>query len=122
MVKTVWEGIVEVFDLHGHPKANIAYAWSHATDDPDKPTRHVTVRPVPPGSIPGNRSQSSYIAESKKPCAQQKKPKKAGRPPLPKGSAKVGTLRIGLLLTSCAQSRRPPRRKSRRFRSGYGAH
>jgi hypothetical protein len=24
--KTVWEGIVEVFELHGHPKATHAYA------------------------------------------------------------------------------------------------
>src|ERR1700730_17817536 len=25
----VWEGIVEVFDLVGHPTAHRAYAWSH---------------------------------------------------------------------------------------------
>jgi len=30
--QTVWEGIVEVFALKGHPKAGLAYAWSHATD------------------------------------------------------------------------------------------
>jgi hypothetical protein len=24
--KAVWDGIVEVIDLHGHPKANAAYA------------------------------------------------------------------------------------------------
>ena len=41
--KTVWEGIVEVFDLHGHPKATRAYAWAHETDNPQKPVRHVTV-------------------------------------------------------------------------------
>ena len=41
--KTVWEGIVEVFDLHGHPKATRVYAWAHETDDPQKPVRHVTV-------------------------------------------------------------------------------
>lgn len=29
----VWEGVVHVFDLTGHPKAKHAYAWSHATDD-----------------------------------------------------------------------------------------
>ena len=50
--ETVWEGIVEVFDLHDHPKANTAYAWSHATDDPDRPTRHVTVLHIPPAVSP----------------------------------------------------------------------
>ena len=41
--KTVWEGIVEVFDLHGHPKAARVYAWAHETNNPHKPVRHVTV-------------------------------------------------------------------------------
>ena len=50
--KTVWEGIVEVFELHGHPKANIAYAWTHDTDDPDQPRRSVTVLQVPPAVSP----------------------------------------------------------------------
>jgi hypothetical protein len=27
--QTVWEGMVEVFDLIGHPKASRAYAWAH---------------------------------------------------------------------------------------------
>ena len=39
--QTVWEGIVEVFELSGHPKASRAYAWSHETGDPDEPKRHV---------------------------------------------------------------------------------
>ena len=41
--ETVWEGVVEVFDLHGHPTASRVYAWAHDTDDPRKPRRHVTV-------------------------------------------------------------------------------
>jgi hypothetical protein len=41
--KTVWEGIVEVFDLKNHPTAARIYAWAHDTDDPKKPRRHVTV-------------------------------------------------------------------------------
>ena len=41
--KTVWEGIVEVFELHGHPTATRIYAWGHGTDDPERPRRHVTV-------------------------------------------------------------------------------
>jgi hypothetical protein len=46
--QTVWDGIVEVFDLRGHPKANRVYAWAHDTDDPQKPRRHVTVLHIPP--------------------------------------------------------------------------
>jgi hypothetical protein len=41
--KTVWDGCVEVFELIGHPTASKLYAWSHETDDPANPKRHVTV-------------------------------------------------------------------------------
>lgn len=41
--KTVWEGVVEVFELIGHPTSERLYAWTHATDDPANPRRHVTV-------------------------------------------------------------------------------
>ena len=44
--ETVWEGIVEVFELHGHPKATHAYAWTNETDDSRK--RHVAVLNIPP--------------------------------------------------------------------------
>jgi hypothetical protein len=46
--QTVWEGAVEIFHLKGHPKASIAYAWSHDTGDPSKPRKHVTVLHMPP--------------------------------------------------------------------------
>jgi len=46
--KTVWDGIVEVFDLVGHDKASRVYAWAHDTDDPEKPRRHVTVLHIHP--------------------------------------------------------------------------
>ncbi len=46
--QTVWDGVVEVFDLHGHAKANTAYAWSHETDDPKQPTQHIAVLHIPP--------------------------------------------------------------------------
>lgn len=41
--ETVWEGIVEVFDLTGHPKTSRAYAWTNETGDPANPHHHVTV-------------------------------------------------------------------------------
>lgn len=46
--QTVWDGVVEVFDLDDHPLAHTAYAWSHETDDPKEPVRHVTVLHIPP--------------------------------------------------------------------------
>lgn len=61
--KTVWDGIVEVFDLHGHPKANTAYAWSHATDDPAHPTRHVTVLHIPPAVSPETAVRAAIVQE-----------------------------------------------------------
>ena len=38
----VWEGVVEVFDLVGHPTAERCYAWSHTIDDSEK-RRYVAV-------------------------------------------------------------------------------
>ena len=46
--QTVWDGLVEVFELHGHPATTKVYAWSHDTGDPDKPRKHVTVLHVAP--------------------------------------------------------------------------
>ena len=45
---TIWDGMVEVFELIGHPKADRIYAGIHDTDEPDKPKRHVTVLHLPP--------------------------------------------------------------------------
>jgi hypothetical protein len=61
--KTVWEGIVEVFDLHGHDKANTAYAWSHATDNPAQPKRHVTVLHIPPAVSPETAVRAAIVQE-----------------------------------------------------------
>ncbi|MGD0733928.1 MAG: hypothetical protein ABR976_02230 [Terracidiphilus sp.] len=63
--KTVWEGIVEVFELHGHPAANTAYAWTHATDDPDIPKRSVTVLHVPPAVSPITAVRVAIMQELK---------------------------------------------------------
>ena len=34
--QTVWEGVVEVFDLEGNPKATCAYAWSSPIEGSSK--------------------------------------------------------------------------------------
>ena len=61
--KTVWEGIVEVFELVGHPKASRVYAWSHETDDPKKPRRHVTVLHIAPFTSPEAAVRGAIVQE-----------------------------------------------------------
>jgi hypothetical protein len=61
--KIVWDGIVEVFDLHDHPKTHRAYAWSHATDDPKNPKRHVTVLHIPPAISPQTAVRAAIVQE-----------------------------------------------------------
>lgn len=63
--QTVWNGIVEVFDLTGHPKANRIYAWSHNTDDPANPKRYVTVLHIPPIVSPQTAVQAAIVQELK---------------------------------------------------------
>ena len=60
--KTVWEGIVEVFELHGHPKAPKAYAWAYETDNPKKP-KHVTVLHVGPITSPLEAVRAAIVQE-----------------------------------------------------------
>ncbi len=60
--KTVWEGVVEVFDLHDHPMASIVYVWTHKTDNPYMP-RHVTVLHVDPVTSPELAVRASIIQE-----------------------------------------------------------
>jgi hypothetical protein len=46
--QTVWQGDVEVFELHGHPKVKPAYAWSHREGPNDEGERFVAVLEIPP--------------------------------------------------------------------------
>lgn len=41
--ETVWEGIVEVFELIGHPTAHRVYAWINEPRLPNQTKQHVTV-------------------------------------------------------------------------------
>jgi hypothetical protein len=60
--KTVWEGIVEVFELKNHPKAEKVYAWSYETDNPKK-ARHVTVLHVGPITSPLLAVRAAIVQE-----------------------------------------------------------
>jgi hypothetical protein len=61
--KTVWEGVVEVFELIGHPKAPRVYAWSHEIDNPKKTQRHVTALHIPPVTSPEAAVRAHIIQE-----------------------------------------------------------
>jgi len=50
--KTIWDGVVEVFDLHGHPKTDTAYAWLHDSGDPEKSLQPVAVLRIHPALSP----------------------------------------------------------------------
>ena len=60
--KTVWEGIVEVFDLKNHAKAPRAYAWAYETDNPQRP-RHVVVLHLGPVTSPLLAVRAAIVEE-----------------------------------------------------------
>jgi len=68
--KTIWEGVVEVFDITGHPVAPRVYAWAHDTDDPRNPRRHVTVLHVPPVVSPLLAVRAALVQEARDARAQ----------------------------------------------------
>jgi hypothetical protein len=59
----VWDGVVEVFKLKGHPKTDKVYAWSHITDDPAHPKHHVTVLHIPPAISPQTAVRAAIVQE-----------------------------------------------------------
>ena len=60
----VWEGIVHVFDLKGHPTAKRAYAWSSPIEGGDK-RRFFAVLKLPPIESPIDAVRAAIVAESK---------------------------------------------------------
>lgn len=62
--KTVWEGIVHVFQIHGHPKASKAYAWSSPIEGSDK-RRFFAVLHLPPVTSPVEAVRAAIVAEQK---------------------------------------------------------
>jgi hypothetical protein len=63
--ETIWGGVVEVFDLSGHPETNRVYAWMHDTDDPANPKRRVTVLHIPPVTSPQAAVRAVIVQELK---------------------------------------------------------
>ena len=63
--KPVWEGVVHVFDLSGHPTATRAYAWSSPIEGSTK-RRFVAVLHQPPVDSPQAAVRAAIIAEHKR--------------------------------------------------------
>ena len=62
--KTVWRGVVHVFDLTGHPNAKRAYAWSSPIEGSDK-RRFFAVLHVPPITSPVEAVRAAIVAEQR---------------------------------------------------------
>src|SRR5580693_6770203 len=60
----VWEGVVHVFDITGHPKATRAYAWSSPIEGSDK-RRFFAVLHLPPVTSPVEAVRAAIVAEHK---------------------------------------------------------
>ena len=57
---TVWEGVVEVFDLIDHPTAKRCYAWSHAIDGSTK-RKFIAVLHQGPVDSPRNAVKAAIV-------------------------------------------------------------
>lgn len=59
---TVWEGVVFVFQVHGHPKTTKAYAWLSPIEGSDK-RRFFAVLHIPPITSPLDAVRAAIVAE-----------------------------------------------------------
>jgi hypothetical protein len=62
--KTVWQGTVHIFTIHGHPKANQAFAWSYPIKGSDK-RRFFAVLRIPPVDSPIDAVRAAIVAEQR---------------------------------------------------------
>lgn len=60
----VWEGVVEIFSLTGHPSARLCYAWNFADDDAE--AHYVAVLELPPVSSPHTAVRAAIASGQKK--------------------------------------------------------
>lgn len=60
--ETVWEGVVQVFDLIDHPTAPRCYAWSHALDN-SKKRKYFAVLHQGPIDSPQNAVRASIVQD-----------------------------------------------------------
>jgi len=62
-VVPIWDGIVEVFDVHGHTQTDTAYAWLHDTGERGKLPRPVTVLHLSPALSPAKAVRAFIMQE-----------------------------------------------------------
>ena len=62
--QSVWEGVVHVFDLSGHPKATRAYAWLSPIEGSDK-RRFFAVLHMGAIKSPQDAVRAAIVAEHK---------------------------------------------------------
>src|SRR3984885_14618905 len=62
--KTVWEGVVHVFDLKGHMTATRAYAWSSPIEGSDK-RRFFAVLHEGPVKSPADAVRAAIVVEQR---------------------------------------------------------
>jgi len=62
--QTVWEGVVQVFDLIDHPTAKRCYAWSYVVDDTGK-RKFFAVLHQGPVDSPQNAVKAAIVGEHK---------------------------------------------------------
>lgn len=60
----VWDGHVQVFDLHGHPKATRCYAWFHAVGDSER-RRFVAVLHQGPVDSPAAAVRAAIVQQER---------------------------------------------------------
>ena len=61
--KVAWDGVVETFELAGHPKAKRCHAWSYKEDGE---TQYVTILEIPPVVGPQSAVQVAIAAQARK--------------------------------------------------------
>jgi len=59
----VWDGMVHVFKLEGHPKATRVFAWSY--ERPDGKRRFFAVLDIPPIMSPVDAVRAAIVAEAR---------------------------------------------------------
>lgn len=62
--KTVWSGVVSVFEIKGHPQATKCYAWSSPIEGSTK-RRYFAVLHVPPIDSPEKAVRASIVHDHK---------------------------------------------------------
>jgi len=62
--QTVWSGIVHIFEIEGHPKANKCYAWSSPIEGSTKRCYYAVLH-IPPVDSPEKAVRASIVQDRK---------------------------------------------------------